>query len=508
MDIGLEELKQKERACIFQTYARKPVLFKRGAGMRLWDDQGREYLDFVSGLGACVTGHAHPAVAKAVAEQVARLIQVSNLYYTQPQVELAEVLTARTFADKVFFCNSGTEACEGAIKLARKYMRENGREGRFEIITALRSFHGRTMGSLTATGQPEKAEPFAPLVPGFKYVPFNDLPALERSVSGSTCAVMLEPIQGEGGVYVADLEYLQGVKKLCGQEGILLVLDEVQTGMGRTGALYACEHYGVEPDVMTVSKGLGSGLPIGAILATETVAAALKPGDHGTTFGGGPVPCAAALATFEVLDYRRPHRQRRRGGRVLQGEARAAGRVRLRHHRGAGDGPDARRRAGLRGRARHRPGRPGARLRHQPHRGERAAVPAPVGGNHPGGGRAARGPRGASGERGIDMKKPDLKGRDLLSMADLSAAELAYVIDHAARLKREHKEGKLGKPLQGKGVALIFQKPSTRTRLSFEMGVFLLGAMPWSSTPRRCSWAGERPSRTPGRCSPATCRPS
>jgi acetylornithine/N-succinyldiaminopimelate aminotransferase len=302
MHIGLEELKQKEQACIFQTYARKPVLFVRGAGMRLWDDQGREYLDFVSGLGACVTGHAHPAVAKAVAEQVARLIQVSNLYYTQPQVELAEVLTARTFADKVFFCNSGTEACEGAIKLARKYMRENGRAGRFEIITALRSFHGRTMGSLTATGQPEKAEPFAPLVPGFKYVPFNDLPALESMVSGSTCAVMLEPIQGEGGVYVAGHEYLQGVKKLCEQEGILLVLDEVQTGMGRTGALYACEHYGVEPDVMTVSKGLGSGLPIGAILATGEVAAALKPGDHGTTFGGGPVPCAAALATFGVLD--------------------------------------------------------------------------------------------------------------------------------------------------------------------------------------------------------------
>lgn len=302
MEIKLEELKEKEQACIMRTYARKPVLFVRGAGTHLWDDQGREYLDFVSGLGACVTGHAHPRVAKAVAEQAAQLIQVSNLYYTRPQVELAGVLIEKTFADKAFFCNSGTEACEGAIKLARKYMKENGREGRFEIITALRSFHGRTMGSLTATGQPEKAEPFAPLLPGFKHVPFNDLAALEQSVSGSTCAVMLEPIQGEGGVYVAGQHYLQSVKKLCEQEGILFILDEVQTGMGRTGALFACEHYGVDPDIMTVSKGLGSGLPIGTILATEEVAAAFKPGDHGTTFGGGPVPCAAALATFEILE--------------------------------------------------------------------------------------------------------------------------------------------------------------------------------------------------------------
>lgn len=270
--------------------------------MRLWDDRGNEYLDFVSGLGACVTGHAHPVVARAVAEQAARLIQVSNLYYTRPQVELAGVLTSRTFADRAFFCNSGTEACEGAIKLARKYAKESGREGRSEIVTALRSFHGRTMGALAATGQPEKAEPFAPLAPGFRHVPYNDLEALRQSVSDRTCAVMLEPIQGEGGVFVADRDYLRGAKELCEEAGILLILDEVQTGMGRTGALYACEHYGVAPDVMTVSKGLGSGLPIGAVLATEEAASAFKPGDHGTTFGGGPVPCAAALATFEVLD--------------------------------------------------------------------------------------------------------------------------------------------------------------------------------------------------------------
>ncbi len=302
METTLEAIKMAEQASVMQTYARKPVLFVKGAGTRLWDENGKEYLDFVSGVGACVTGHAHPEVAAAVSAQVEQLIQVSNLYYTKPMAELAEALTAKTFADKVFFCNSGTEANEGAIKLARKYMRENGWAGRYEVVTALRSFHGRTFGSLTATGQPKKAEVFAPLLPGFSYVDFNDLEALAAAVGEHTCAVLLEPIQGEGGVFPAEIEYLQNVKKLCEARNILLVLDEVQTGMGRTGALFASELYGVEPDIMTIAKGLASGLPIGAILATDKVADAFKPGDHGSTFGGGPVPCAAALATLKVLE--------------------------------------------------------------------------------------------------------------------------------------------------------------------------------------------------------------
>jgi len=303
MDSSLpEEWKAREEAFMMRTYGRKPVMFVRGKGMRLWDAAGREYLDFVSGLGSCVTGHCHPRVVEAISVQASELLQVSNLYYTAPQLELAEAIIARTFSGKVFLCNSGTEACEGAIKLARKHMRETSRPERCEIVTALRSFHGRTLGALTATGQPEKAEPFAPLVPGFVHVPFNDLEALEEALGERTCAVMLEPIQGEGGVYPADRAYLRGVRELCDREGILLILDEVQTGMGRTGSLFAFQQYGVEPDIMTVAKGLASGLPIGAVLAREEVAASFKPGDHGSTFGGGPVPCAAALATLKVLE--------------------------------------------------------------------------------------------------------------------------------------------------------------------------------------------------------------
>lgn len=301
MELDFERISEKEETYLMRTYARKPVLFVRGFGTRLWDDTGKEYIDFVSGLGTCVTGHVHGEIVAAIARQSAQLIQVSNLYYTRPQVLLAEMLVKKSFADRAFFCNSGAEANEGAIKLARKYMRERGEPQRHEIITALRSFHGRTLAALAATGQPEKAEPFQPLPPGFIHVPFNQLDALERAVGERTCGVMLEPVQGEGGVYVADKKYLQSVRKLCDAEGILFILDEVQTGMGRTGTLFAYEQYGVEPDIMTLAKGLASGLPIGAILAREEVASAFGPGDHGSTFGGGPVACAAALATLDVL---------------------------------------------------------------------------------------------------------------------------------------------------------------------------------------------------------------
>jgi len=293
-------LKIDER-CFMRTYRRLPVLFVRGFGTRLWDHEGREYVDFVSGLGACVAGHCHGEIIAAVARQSSQLIHVSNLYHTRPQGELAEMLVRSTFADRVFFCNSGTEANEAAIKLARKYMRQVRGEERYKVVSALRSFHGRTYGSLAATGQAEKAEPFRPLPEGFVHVPFNDAAALQEAVDGETCAVLLEPIQGEGGVYVADPSYLKRARELCQERGALLILDEVQTGMGRTGALFAHQHYGILPDVMTVAKGLAGGLPLGAVLATEEVARGFQPGDHGSTFGGNPVACAAALAVLTVL---------------------------------------------------------------------------------------------------------------------------------------------------------------------------------------------------------------
>ncbi len=300
-EYDLDKARSQEAAFLMHNYSRLPVLFVRGHGTRLWDDAGKEYVDFVSGLGACVAGHCHAEVIAAVARQVSQLIHVSNLYYTRPQGELAEMLCACTFADRVFFCNSGTEANEAAIKLARKYMREVRREDRHKVVSALKSFHGRTYAALAATGQAGKTQPFSPLPPGFAHVPLNDLDALEEAVDESTCCVLLEPIQGEGGVYVSEAAYLRGAAEICRRKGALLILDEVQTGMGRTGALFAHEHYGVTPDVMTVAKGLAGGLPIGAVLASAEASRGFSPGDHGSTFGGNPVACAAALAVMAVL---------------------------------------------------------------------------------------------------------------------------------------------------------------------------------------------------------------
>ncbi|MDY6794184.1 MAG: acetylornithine transaminase [Actinomycetota bacterium] len=301
MNYDLAKAQAQEAEYLMANYDRLPVLFVRGYGTRLWDDTGKEYVDFISGIGACVAGHCHAEIIVAVVRQAAQLIHVSNLFYSRPQGELAEMLVKCTFADRVFFCNSGTEANEAAIKLARKYMREVRGENRYVVVSAFKSFHGRTMGSLAATGQPEKAQPFSPLPPGFAHVPFNDLTALERAVDSKTAAVILEPIQGESGIYVADTSYMRGVEKICRDKGALLILDEVQTGMGRTGALFAYEHYGVTPDIMTVAKGLAGGLPIGAVLSTGEVSAGFTPGDHGSTFGGNPVVCSAALATLFVL---------------------------------------------------------------------------------------------------------------------------------------------------------------------------------------------------------------
>ncbi len=300
-EFTLADAQAMEDEYLMRTYKRKPVVFVRGEGAYLWDSEGKRYTDFVSGLGAAVAGHAHPGVAAAVAEQAGRLVQVSNLYYTHPQLELARLLVEKTFADRVFFCNSGAEANEGALKLARKYFRSLKGEERPNVVCALGSFHGRTLATLKATGQPERWAPFEPLPQGFVHVPFNDLDALEAAVNERTCAVLLEPIQGEVGVKPASPEFLIGARRICDKQGALLVLDEVQTGMGRTGTLFAHHQYGITPDIMTTAKGLANGLPIGAILATREVAAAFEPGDHGTTFGGGPVPCAAALAVLKAM---------------------------------------------------------------------------------------------------------------------------------------------------------------------------------------------------------------
>jgi acetylornithine/N-succinyldiaminopimelate aminotransferase len=286
---------------VMNTYGRQPLVLVKGAGCRVWDDKGREYLDFVAGLAVCNLGHAHPAVARAAAEQLSRLVHVSNIYYTTPMVELAEELVRLSFADRVFFANSGAEANEGAIKLCRRYSREKFGNDRHCLISMENSFHGRTLGALSATGQSKFWQGFDPLLPGFKFVPFNDLEALAGAVDDTVCAVLLEPIQGEGGVCLPDPDYLKGVRRLCNEKQLLLVMDEIQTGLGRTGELFAHQNYGVTPDVMTLAKALAGGLPMGALLATAEVARAFVPGTHASTFGAGPVLAAAAQTALGLL---------------------------------------------------------------------------------------------------------------------------------------------------------------------------------------------------------------
>jgi predicted acetylornithine/succinylornithine family transaminase len=286
---------------VMHTYGRQPLVLVRGEGSRVWDAEGREYLDFVAGLAVCGLGHAHPAVAQAACEQLSRLVHVSNIYYTTPMVELAEELVRRSFADRVFFCNSGAEAVEAAIKLCRRLSHERHGPGRHTIVAMHNSFHGRTLGALSATGQEKFWQGFEPLLPGFGFAPFNDLPALEALLDDRVCAVLLEPVQGEGGVNLADPEYLAKVRRLCDDRGILLVYDEIQCGLGRTGRLFAHEHAGVAPDVMALAKALAGGLPMGALVATEDAARGFVPGTHASTFGGGPVIAAAALTSLKIL---------------------------------------------------------------------------------------------------------------------------------------------------------------------------------------------------------------
>ncbi len=295
------ELRFNAEQYLMNTYQRQPISIVRGRGTKVYDLEGREYIDFVAGIAVNVLGHGHPDLVLAIQKQAQHLLHTSNLYYTEPQVRLAQTLVDHSFAQKVFFCNSGAEANEAAIKLARKYSHDKYGADRYEIITMASSFHGRTLATLTATGQEKVHKGFAPLMPGFSYVPFNDLSAVERAITPRTAAIMLEPIQAEGGVHMAERGYLQGLRELCRERDVLLIFDEVQTGIGRTGTLFCYEQFGMQPDIMTLAKGLGGGVPIGACLATDSAARAFGPGTHASTFGGNPLACASALAVLRVL---------------------------------------------------------------------------------------------------------------------------------------------------------------------------------------------------------------
>jgi predicted acetylornithine/succinylornithine family transaminase len=288
---------------LMNTYNRAPIVLRKGRGMKAWSADGKEYLDFVGGIAVNCLGHCHPRVVIAIQKQAQRLLHISNLYHIEPQIKLARLLIRHSCADKVFFCNSGAEAVEGAIKLARKYAKDHTHTPRdkYEIITAYGSFHGRTLAALSATGQEKFKKGFEPLVPGFRHVPFNDIDSIKKAVTNRTCAILLEPIQGEGGIRMPSDDYLKQVREICHEHKLLLILDEIQTGIGRTGKLFAYEHFGIEPDIMTLAKGLGGGVAIGAILAKDDVAASFNHGTHASTFGGNPLACAAAEATIETL---------------------------------------------------------------------------------------------------------------------------------------------------------------------------------------------------------------
>jgi acetylornithine/N-succinyldiaminopimelate aminotransferase len=297
----LRELQTIDAQCIMSTYARQPVLFVRGCGARLWDADGKDYIDFLGGIAVDAVGHCHPRVVQAVQQQVARLIHVSNLFYTEPQFRLAQKLTVVAGMDRVFFCNSGAEANECALKIARKWGKCKEPHA-IEIVAVEGAFHGRLFGTLSVTAQAKYQKPYEPLVPGVRVVPRNDVPALREAITPSTCAVILEPIQGESGVHPLSSEFLHAARERCNEVGALLIFDEVQTGMGRTGTWFLWQQLGIAPDVLTSAKALGGGLPIGACMARGEAADVLEKGDHGSTFAGGPVVAAAALATIEAIE--------------------------------------------------------------------------------------------------------------------------------------------------------------------------------------------------------------
>ena len=305
---------------IAKTYKRFPIVISNGNGCTLYDTDGRSYTDFVAGIAVCNLGHSHAKLSEALFSQAQKLWHVSNLYYTKPQVELAGWLVAKSFADRAFFCNSGAEANEAAIKLARKFFKDRGENQRFRIITMEQSFHGRTMATLSATGQEKIKKGFAPILEGFDFVPFDDVEALRAKIGPEHCAVLIEPIQGEGGVRCPASDYFKTIRQICDESGALLIFDEIQTGMGRTGKLFAYEHFDVKPDIMTLAKALANGLPIGAMLAKEEVAAAFGPGAHATTFGGTPIVTAAALEVCKTFVAENVVDQARETGAYFRGK--------------------------------------------------------------------------------------------------------------------------------------------------------------------------------------------
>lgn len=300
--MDLHEIIEMDSKHYMNTFGKRiPVCFKYGKGMKLFDEQGNTWYDFLGGIAVNALGYSHPALVEAIKSQAEKLIHCSSLYYIEAQAKLAKLLSENSCADRIFFANSGAEANEGAIKLARIYFKKKGMPEKFGIITLKNSFHGRTLTTVAATGQEKYQKPYAPLIPGFKHVALNDLQTLISAIDDNTCAIMLEPVQGESGVYPADVEYIKAIRKLCDEKGLLLIFDEIQTGVGRTGKLFAYEHFGVQPDIFTLAKALAGGIPIGALCAKEFVAAAFEPGDHGSTFGGNPLACNAGLAVMETI---------------------------------------------------------------------------------------------------------------------------------------------------------------------------------------------------------------
>jgi acetylornithine/N-succinyldiaminopimelate aminotransferase len=308
--MNLASVMQSEAALLLPTYERNPVMFTRGRGVYLWDSNGKRYLDFLSGIGVNALGYGHPAIRRVLAGQSAKLIHISNLFFHEYQAELARLLTTMSGLDRAFFCNSGTEAWEGALKLARAYAHEhnrNGHKAKWRMLALENSFHGRTFGSLATTYQRKYRAPFAPLLPGVNFVAFNDLDDLKRQFDGSVCAVCLETIQGEGGVNPVSPEFLQLARELTNKHGALLIVDEIQCGLGRTGEYFAYQRYGIQPDIVTVAKPLAAGLPLGAMLTSNKVAGCMHPGLHGTTFGGGPLSCAVAIEFLKQIEKLLPH---------------------------------------------------------------------------------------------------------------------------------------------------------------------------------------------------------
>ncbi|GAB4114182.1 MAG: acetylornithine transaminase [Candidatus Caldatribacteriota bacterium] len=296
-----EELIEQEKKYLMQTYSRPKMVLKQGKGMRVWDMEGKEYYDFVGGIAVNNLGYSHSKLVKVIKEQAEKLIHCSNLYYSEPQIKLAQKLVELSCGDKVFFGNSGAEVNEGAIKIAIKYFKNQG-EDKFKIIYMKNSFHGRTIATLAATGQYKYQKDYLAILPRFKEAIFNDLNSIKEAFDPEVAAIILEPIQGEGGVYIANREFLEGIKELCIEKNILLIFDEIQCGLGRTGKMFAYQHFGVEPDIITIAKSLGGGTPIGALIAKDKIASSFQPGDHGTTFGGNPLACTAALANLKILE--------------------------------------------------------------------------------------------------------------------------------------------------------------------------------------------------------------